>query len=275
MPTQWCGKTAATENTTTLYETKTLTTVRKTITGILLALWPLWAMGQNYSTTDTVTEYPNKGTFYHDMFEGRKTSNGEIFDQNKFTAAHWKIKLGTMVMVTNRNTGLQVIVKVNDRCPKRGVLDMSHRAATAIGIRGCQPVTVRILPDGYEERWAAQETMFDSVHSRLTTKQPETKPTAPTPTVAKEEKSTEKEKASQPATDCYNLMLETEISHAEAFESIQKLPELYRNKVLVEPAEDSGMVMMTLDVRLPKENAENLRRALRHSFNNVVLAPCD
>ena len=95
---------------------------------------------QNYSSNDTVTEYPNKGTYYNDKFEGRKTASGEIFDQNAFTAAHWRIKLGTYILVTNQNTGLQVIVKVNDRCPKHGVIDLSHRAATAIGIRGCQPV---------------------------------------------------------------------------------------------------------------------------------------
>ena len=64
--------------------------VKKIVAIIMLALCPLWAAAQNYAVTDTVTEYPNKGTFYHDRFEGRKTANGEIFDQNKFTAAHWK-----------------------------------------------------------------------------------------------------------------------------------------------------------------------------------------
>lgn len=252
--------------------------VKNKIFGLLIALMPLIAVAQNYAVTDTVTEYPNKGTFYHDRFEGRKTANGEIFDQNKFTAAHWKIKLGTMVMVTNRNTGLQVIVKVNDRCPKRGVFDMSHRAATAIGIRGCQPVTVRILPDGYEERWAAQETMFDSVYSRLTAK-PADKIVTPAPTIVKKEKTVEKkpEPMVEPVkkTDCYNLTLENEIAHAEAFQSIEKLPELYQSKVIVETAEDSGMVRMTLEVKLPKDNAEKLRKALRHSFRNALLTPCD
>ncbi len=95
----------------------------------------LTVAGQNYDVNDTVTEYLLKGTYYHNKFEGRKTACGEIFDQNLFTAAHWKIKMGTYVMVTNRNSGLQVIVKINDRCPKHGVLDMTHRAANAIGIR--------------------------------------------------------------------------------------------------------------------------------------------
>ena len=131
--------------------------VKRQIATIALVLWPLWAMAQNYAVTDTVTEYHNKGTFYHDRFEGRKTANGEIFDQNKFTAAHWKIKLGTMVMVTNRNTGLQVIVRVNDRCPKRGVFDLSHRAATAIGIKGCQPERdIRVHAEGRDPHVASR-----------------------------------------------------------------------------------------------------------------------
>lgn len=248
---------------------------------IIMALCPLISAAQHYYVTDTVTEHNNYGTYYHDRFEGRKTANGEIFDQNKFTAAHWKIKLGTMVMVTNKNTGLQVIVKVNDRCPKHNVLDMSHRAANAIGIKGCQKVTVRILPDGYEERWAAQETMFDSVHSRLTGKQnmkSETKQ-APMPTVAKEE--TVHEKPIEPVVqhpfpaNSYNLILVSDITHSEAFESINKLPKVYQEKVIVETLDDTTRVKLTLDVRLPESKAKNLRAALKRTFPSITMTPCE
>ena len=245
-------------------------------------LCPFFAAAQHYYVTDTVTEHNNFGTFYHDRFEGRKTANGEIFDQNKFTAAHWKIKLGTMVMVTNKNTGLQVIVKVNDRCPKHNVLDMSHRAANAIGIKGCQKVTVRILPDGYEERWAAQETMFDSVYSRLTDRQntkSQTKQTAQP--VAKEK--TVNVKTSEPVAkanrpfqaDGYNLILASDITHSEAFESINKLPEVYQEKVIIEPLDDTTRVKLTLDVRLPESKAKNLRAALKRNFPSISMTPCE
>ena len=245
--------------------------VKKIVAIIMLALCPLWAAAQNYAVTDTVTEYPNKGTFYHDRFEGRKTANGEIFDQNKFTAAHWKIKLGTMVMVTNRNTGLQVIVRVNDRCPKRGVFYLSHRAATAIGIKGCQPVTVRILPDGYEERGAKQEAMFDSVYSKLTNKK-QSEPPTPKAKPTKAPKTIEKHKA---AADRYNLILSESVTHTQAFEQIDLLPELYRDDVIIEPAEDSGKVRMILNVRLPVDNANDLGKALRHSFKDIAVTPCE
>ena len=245
--------------------------VKRRIATIVLALWPLWATAQNYAVTDTVTEYHNKGTFYHDRFEGRKTANGEIFDQNKFTAAHWKIKLGTMVMVTNRNTGLQVIVRVNDRCPKRGVFDLSHRAATAIGIKGCQPVTVRILPDGYEERWAQQETMFDSVYSKLVNKAaPE--PPSPKENIAQAPKKIDNKKTT---VERYNLILSESVTHTQAFEHIELLPRPYRDNVIIEPTEDSGKVRMILDVRLPADNANDLGRALRHSFKDIAVTPCE
>lgn len=264
--------------------------VKTRILGILLLLCPFIAAAQHYYVTDTVTEHNNFGTFYHDRFEGRKTANGEIFDQNKFTAAHWKIKLGTMVMVTNKNSGLQVIVKVNDRCPKHNVLDMSHRAANAIGIKGCQKVTVRILPDGYEERWAAQETMFDSVHSRLTGKDiAPTTPETDNKSEANEQKTTEKKvqestyeslevnhsQVAPSTAQRYNLILATDITHGEAFDVLKKVPKIYQEKVIVESLEDSTLVKMILDVKLPKAKASNLRAALKHSFPDITMTPCE
>jgi rare lipoprotein A len=251
----------------------------------MLTAWP--AAAQNYSSTDTVTEYPNKGTYYHDRFEGRKTSNGEIFDQNKFTAAHWKIKLGTYVMVTNRNNGMQVIVRVNDRCPKHGVFDLSHRAATAIGIKGMQPVNVRLLGDGWHEKWLAQETMFDSVTSRLhpnvanpaATATPPVK-TAPAKATPVAKKSSEPPK---PATSTlppagnnrYDIELGMAASHSQAYNMIQMLPEIYRDKVAVETLEDDTTLLLTLTVALPEDNAEELSRALRHNFPNCKITPTE
>lgn len=225
------------------------------------------AIAQNYSVNDTVTEYPNKGTYYHDKFEGRKTASGEIFDQNKFTAAHWRIKLGTYVMVTNRNTGLQVIVRVNDRCPKRGVFDLSHRAAAAIGIKGMQPVTIRILPSGYEDRWAEQENLFDSVQSRLN------------PDVARQSdnttQTTSQTNSISPSNGDYNLLLGTAESHSKVFTQTRRLPVGYRDQVVVETLEASDSLRITLNVHYTKRQAEQLARALRSTFPSVQVIPAE
>lgn len=262
----------------------------RNIAQVLLLLSPLTLCGQNYSVDDTVTEYPNKGTYYHNKFEGRKTANGEIFDQNLFTAAHWKIPLGTYVMVTNQNTGLQVIVRVNDRCPKHGVFDMSHRAANSIGIKGCQPVTVRILPpnEEYIARWKAQDSMFDSVYSKFGGPKAEPKPKKERKKAktAKAKPDTQGEPAplnlpihkneasTSHAVQRYNLSLCTVESHSEAFASIQKLPRYYQDKIIVDSS-DHAHIRIILDVRLPQKSADELSRALRPTFPQCKTVPSE
>lgn len=233
---------------------------------LLLAVWCRPVSAQNYAVTDTVTEYPNKGTFYHDLFEGRKTASGEIFDQNKFTAAHWRIKLGTYVMVTNRNSGLKVIVKVNDRCPRHGVFDMSHRAAAAIGIRGMQPVTIRILPDSYKDSWEAQEYLFDSVHSRLTSSATPSPADSPNLTTSK---------GDNPTSSGYNLLLGTVSSHSEAHSLTRKLPATYRDRVTVESMESCDSLRITLETKSSKKQAETLLQTLRDTFPKAQILPAE
>ena len=66
--------------------------------------------GQAISSADTATVYSMHGTYYHDRFVGRKTSSGEVFSQDKYTAAHHTLKFGTLLLVTNPKNGKQVIV---------------------------------------------------------------------------------------------------------------------------------------------------------------------
>ena len=95
---------------------------------------------------DPDTTYNMIATYYADFFVGRKTSSGDVFTQDKMTCAHKSIPLGSYVEVVNRNGGQRVVLKVNDRCPKRGVLDMTRTAMAALGIKGKGYVSVRILP---------------------------------------------------------------------------------------------------------------------------------
>lgn len=72
-----------------------------------------------------------KASYYADKFEGRQTSNGEIFKQRKKTAAHRTLPFGTMVTVKNRANGKTVKVRINDRGPfvKGRMIDLSKKAA--------------------------------------------------------------------------------------------------------------------------------------------------
>jgi rare lipoprotein A len=65
------------------------------------------------------------------MFNGRKTANGEIFSNEKLTAAHRTLPLGTKVRVVCTATGYEVEVVINDRGPyskANRIIDLSKEA---------------------------------------------------------------------------------------------------------------------------------------------------
>ncbi|MCU0834333.1 MAG: septal ring lytic transglycosylase RlpA family protein [Chromatiaceae bacterium] len=88
-------------------------------------------------------------SFYHDRFHGRKTANGERFDQSAYTAAHKTLPLGTTVRVTRVDNGKSILVRINDRGPfKKGrVIDLSRRAARDLGMieKGLVKVKVEVV----------------------------------------------------------------------------------------------------------------------------------
>lgn len=75
-------------------------------------------------------------SYYSNDFQGRKTADGEIFDNSKLTAAHRSYPFGTLVRVTNIATEATVEVRINDRGPvkQERVIDLTLAAAKAIGI---------------------------------------------------------------------------------------------------------------------------------------------
>jgi rare lipoprotein A len=87
-----------------------------------------------------------KASFYADSFQGRPTASGEIFKQNKKTAAHKTLPFGTKVKVTNLKNGKTVKVVINDRGPfvSGRIIDLSKEAADKIGMRRDGVVEVRI-----------------------------------------------------------------------------------------------------------------------------------
>ena len=85
-------------------------------------------------------------SYYSQEFQGCKTSNGEIFDNSKLTAAHRTYPFGTIVKVTNLTTNAEVEVRINDRGPvkKERVIDLSFAAAKTIGIDRAGLAKVRL-----------------------------------------------------------------------------------------------------------------------------------
>ena len=85
-------------------------------------------------------------SFYNDSFDGKRTANGETFDQKLLTACHRTLPFGTLVRVINIATGKSVIVRINDRgdlTPSR-IIDLSHAAASEIGMLRAGVAKVRL-----------------------------------------------------------------------------------------------------------------------------------
>lgn len=84
-----------------------------------------------------------------DVFHGRKTSNGEIFDMNEVSAAHKTAPIPCVLEVKNLENGRVVKVKVNDRGPfiEGRIIDVSRRTAQLLGFykQGTARVRVKIL----------------------------------------------------------------------------------------------------------------------------------
>lgn len=69
-------------------------------------------------------------SYYHNKFNGKRTSSGQRFDNTKYTAAHRKFAFGTKLRITNEKNGKFVIVEVIDRGPfSRGrEIDLTRKA---------------------------------------------------------------------------------------------------------------------------------------------------
>ncbi len=89
-----------------------------------------------------------KASWYGGYWHKRLTANGEHYDQNSMTAAHKKLKFGTLAKVTNERNGCSCIVRINNRGPfvKGRVIDLSVAAAKKIGSfsAGVVPVTIEV-----------------------------------------------------------------------------------------------------------------------------------
>jgi len=86
-------------------------------------------------------------SWYGAKFHGRNTSNGEIYDMHKKTAAHKTLPFGTHLKVVNLSNGKEVVVRINDRGPfvEGRIIDLSYAAGKEIDLIGPGTAKVRIV----------------------------------------------------------------------------------------------------------------------------------
>ena len=77
-------------------------------------------------------------SWYGAPYHGQPSASGEIYDQEKLTAAHRTLPFGTRVRVRRLDRKGSVVVRINDRGPfvKSRVIDLSHAAAVRLGMTG-------------------------------------------------------------------------------------------------------------------------------------------
>ena len=85
-------------------------------------------------------------SWYGRGFHGKLTASGEVFNQEKFTAAHRTLPWGSRVKVTNLTNGKSVEVRINDRGPfgKGRIIDVSRAAARILGLVASGIASVRV-----------------------------------------------------------------------------------------------------------------------------------
>ena len=123
-------------------------------------------------------EQVGDASWYGPEQDGKKTASGETFDQDKLTAAHRTLPLGSKAVVTNLETGKSVKVTINDRGPyvKGRKIDLSRAAAKRIGMTKKGVTKVKIET---KARWHASKK-----HRYVTKKQTTKSPVAPVGTTS-------------------------------------------------------------------------------------------
>jgi rare lipoprotein A len=109
-------------------------------------------------------------TWYTAPYVGRKSANGQVFDDDAMTAAHRTLPMGSLVVVTNLKTGQSATMRITDRGPfvDGRMLDLTKAAARAAGVYRVGMAEVRMdvyrtpKPIDTGGRWCVQIGAFHS-----------------------------------------------------------------------------------------------------------------
>ncbi|MEM9929445.1 MAG: septal ring lytic transglycosylase RlpA family protein [Bacteroidota bacterium] len=105
------------------------------------------ALGLLFSTQNLSAQtLEGVASFYADRFDGKKTSTGETFHQDSYSAASKELPWGTIVEVTNLANGRKTQVRVNDCGPhsKGRLIDLSKAAARDLDFIKAGEANVRL-----------------------------------------------------------------------------------------------------------------------------------
>ncbi len=118
-------------------------------------------------------------TWYTAPYKGRRSANGEVFEDWAMTAANRTLPMGSLVEVTNLKTGQSGVMRITDRGPfvEDRILDLTIASAKAVGVYRVGLARVRM--DVYETpkpvdtggRWCVQIGAFHSEREAIKLKE--------------------------------------------------------------------------------------------------------
>jgi rare lipoprotein A len=130
---------------------------------------PYQISGQTYTPREEAGyDRVGNASWYGELFHGRRTANGEIYDMDRLSAAHPTLPLPVYARVTNLNNGRTIVVRINDRGPyaRDRIIDLSRRSAELLAFRTNGTATVRVKylgrapldgDDSYERNYLASQ----------------------------------------------------------------------------------------------------------------------
>jgi len=111
-------------------------------------------------------------TWYSAPYKGRRSANGQVFNDHDLTAAHRTLPMGSLIVVTNLKTGQFSAMRITDRGPfvEDRILDLTIASAKATGVYRMGTAHVRMdvyrtpKPIDTGGRWCVQIGAFKSEH---------------------------------------------------------------------------------------------------------------
>lgn len=138
-------------------------TKQKAITIFITLLACVFAM-------PVVAQTHGTASYYGNGVHGHRTSDGSRYHKDSLTCAHRTYPFGTLLKVTNKKNGREVIVRVTDRGPfVRGrVVDLSMAAAKKLNMvsAGVVPVVVERVGHINDKKQYAQAKTTEKTESK-------------------------------------------------------------------------------------------------------------
>ena len=118
-------------------------------------------------------------SWYTAPYRGRKAANGQVFSDSAMTAANRTLPMGSLIVVTNLETGQSGAMRITDRGPfvDGRIIDLTIAAARATGVyrQGLSRVRVDVYetpkPINSGGRWCVQIGAFSSEHKAMALKE--------------------------------------------------------------------------------------------------------